>query len=341
MRAIRDSGQADFGSGPLSAAAHEMYLSIVRSGGRATTEEAGTAQKEIQELLDFGLLIHDTDDQSGVVAVDPRALSASLSTAWQREAAQLLNRSATLTAELRELGDVFSELNSQGATGGKIEYVRGKDRINERLAALVDNCSQELLTAQPGGGRTADTVRAAINQDLQVLRRGGITRSIYQPSARYSSPTLEYVETMTDAGSEIRTLGEPFSIMIIIDRKVAVIPGSKDMTQAAFIKDQAVIDYLINAFESLWERAIPFRASREVPPQVLSSLRQQIVRSMAQGIGHRVIARNLGLSERTLARHIAEMREDYGVDTLFQLGWKLAQEAERAGSPDPSKNTLG
>ncbi|MFD7732603.1 hypothetical protein ACFV6F_19710 [Kitasatospora phosalacinea] len=341
MHAIRDSGQGGLGSAPLSPAAHEVYLSIVRSGGRANTAAYGTLQKEIQELLDFGLLIHDTDDQSGVVAVDPRALSVSLSTAWQREAAQLLDRSATLTAELRELGNAFSELSGQSEASGKIEYVSGKDRINERLATLVDSCSQELLTAQPGGGRTADTVRAAINQDLQVLHRGGITRSIYQPSARYSSPTLEYVETMTSAGSEIRTLGEPFSIMIIIDRKVAVIPGSKDMTQAAFIKDQAVIDYLVNSFESLWERAIPFHASREVPPQVLSSLRRQIIRSMAQGVGHRVIARNLGLSERTLARHIAEMREEYGVDTLFQLGWKLSEEAARAGSGDPSEGHLG
>ncbi|MFJ5230345.1 hypothetical protein ACIQBJ_10650 [Kitasatospora sp. NPDC088391] len=329
MRISRDSVPVHSADELLSVAAHEVYLSIVRSGGRANTAEHQAAEKQIQELLDFGLLIHDTDDPSGVVAVDPRALSISLNSAWQREAAHLLQRSAALTAGLRDLGDAFSELNGGGEAGGKIEYVHGFTAIDQRLGMLVENCSHELLTAQPGGGRSAETLRAVIDRDLGVLQRGGITRSIYQPSARYSSPTLDYVETMTAAGSQIRTLGEPFSILIIADRKTAVIPGSEDMKQAAFIKDQAVVSYLLQVFESLWERAIPFHASREVPPQVLSSLRRQIIRSMAQGVGHRVIARNLGLSERTLARHIAEMREDYGVDTLFQLGWKLAQEPEQ------------
>ncbi|MEV4559905.1 hypothetical protein AB0K51_23340 [Kitasatospora sp. NPDC049285] len=311
-----------------------MYLFIVRSGGRVDTTAHEAVREQIVELLEFGLLIRESDDPSVVVAIDPRTLSVSLSTAWQREAAHLLTRSATLSAELQDLGEAFSELTGTGESGGKIEYVQGHTTINQRLAMLVDNCTQELLTAQPGGGRRAETVRAVVDRDLGVLHRGGTARSIYQPSARYSSPTLEYVETMTAAGSQIRTLDEPFSILIIIDRKVAIIPGSKDMTQAAFIKDQAVIAYLVQTFDALWERAIPFHANREVPPQVLTSLRRQIIRSMVQGIGHRVIARNLGLSERTLARHIAELREDYGVDTLFQLGWKLAQEAEDVERPD-------
>ncbi|MFC8716797.1 helix-turn-helix domain-containing protein [Kitasatospora sp. NPDC057198] len=330
MRITRDSGAGHSADELLSAGAREVYLSIVRSGGRAKTREHQAAEKQIQELLDFGLLIHDTDDHSDVVAVDPRALSISLSSSWQREAAQLLHRSVALSADLRDLGDAFSELSGQTEASSKIEYVHGYQSINQRLAMLVDSCTHELMTAQPGGGRSAEALRSAFDRDRGVLRRGGTTRSIYQPSARYSSPTLEYVETMTAAGSQIRTLGEPFSIMIIADRKTAVIPGSEDMTQAAFVKDHAVVAYLIQLFESLWERAIPFHANREIPPQVLSSLRRQIVRFMAQGIGHRVIARNLGLSERTLARHIAEMREDYGVDTLFQLGWKLAQEPDQS-----------
>ncbi|MEU9128049.1 helix-turn-helix domain-containing protein [Kitasatospora sp. NPDC048540] len=339
MKAFGDSASMDPAS-LLSAPARALYLSAIRTGGRLTAAEQSTVQAEVQELLDFGLLVRDLDDPPAVIAVDPKRLSTSLSAAWQREAAQLLARSVALTDELRELGDAFSELSGQVESSGKIEYVQGKVPINQRLAILVDGCSQELLTAQPGGGRRPDTVRTAINRDLGVLRRGGTTRTIYQPSARYSSPTLEYVETMTQAGSHIRTLDEPFNILIVVDRKVAIIPGSKDMTQACFVTDEAVISYLIQTFDSLWERAIPFQGNREVPPQVLSSLRRQIIRSMLQGVGHRVIARNLGLSERTLARHIAEMREEYGVDTLFQLGWKLAQETDDPEADDESAPAL-
>ncbi|GAA3050696.1 hypothetical protein GCM10020229_72670 [Kitasatospora albolonga] len=324
---------AEPGGNPLSRTARALYLSAIQAGGRLTADGQEPTGPDAQELLDYGLFVRDLDTPGTLVAVDPERLSTSRSAAWRREAVQLLTRSAAFDDEIRELGDAYSELTRRADRGGSIEYVQGKVAINERLAALVENCSQELLTAQPGGGRRPETVRTAIERDMEVLRRGGTTRTIYQPSARYSSPTLEYVETMTQAGSQIRTLDEPFTILIVVDRKVAIIPGSKDMTQAAFVRDEAVITYLIQSFESFWERAIPFQGSREVPPEVLSSLRRQIIRAMAQGIGHRVIARNLGLSERTLARHIAEMREDYGVDTLFQLGWRLAQDSAAAQEP--------
>lgn len=341
MSAVGDFEPTEPGSALLSEAARALYLSTIHGGGRLTPSAQDAAKSEVRELIDLGLLVPDLDDPGVVVAVDPKRLSTSLSTSWQRQAVQLLSRSASLAEELRDLGEAYGELSGQARPGGKIEYVQNKAAINQRLALLVEGCSQELLTAQPGGGRRAETLRTAIDRDLGVLRRGGTTRTIYQPSARYSSPTLEYVETMTHEGSQVRTLDEPFNVLIVVDRKVAIIPASEDMTQAAFVRDGAVISYLIHAFEALWERAIPFQGSREVPPQVLSSLRRQIIRLMMQGTGHRIIARNLGLSERTLARHIAEMREEYEVDTLFQLGWKLSELSGGSPTGEASVSELG
>ncbi|MFD0529129.1 helix-turn-helix domain-containing protein [Kitasatospora arboriphila] len=117
----------------------------------------------------------------------------------------------------------------------------------------------------------------------------------------------------------------------MIDRRTAVIPVVDDLNLAAFIHDQAVISYLIEeVFERNWSRALDFDGSPTVPPQVVSRLRQTIIDLMLKGINHRVIARRLGISERTLARHIAEMREDYQVESLFQLGWVLARSAKES-----------
>jgi hypothetical protein len=129
---------------------------------------------------------------------------------------------------------------------------------------------------------------------------------------------------MTDAGSEVRTLEEPFTRVFIIDRKVAVIPTQVDYERAAFINDTAVVTYLFEHFEQMWARSSPFLGATDVPPEVISRMRANILRMMVQGVGHRVIARNLGISERTLARHIADFREEYGSETLFQLGWRMA-----------------
>jgi hypothetical protein len=130
---------------------------------------------------------------------------------------------------------------------------------------------------------------------------------------------------MTSVGGQVRTLGEPFTRLIVVDRLIAVIPFDGDTERAAVVQDEAVVAYLVNQFDGCWERAIPFLGGNDVPPEVVSRLRANIIRMMLQGVGHRVIARSLGLSERTLARHIAELREEHDAETLFQLGWKMAE----------------
>lgn len=319
------------GRGQLSPEARALYKSVVQVQGRVVPAELGEADRpHLRELVDIGLLVPDVEDPGTLVAVDPKQLTAVLTAAWQRKALDLLSRAASLPGDLQELSHAYgaagSGTHASGAHGGgPIEHLHGKTEINRRLADLMDSSAEEVLSAQPGGGARSFPTEAAIALDVAMLRRGVSRRTLYQPSTRYSAPTREYVAAMTEAGGEVRTLGEPFTRMIIVDRLAAIIPISGDTERAAFIQDEAVIGFLVSLFENFWERGIPFQGGLEVPPQVLSRLRENILRMMLEGIGHRVIARNLGLSERTLARHIAELREEYDAETLFQLGWKLSE----------------
>ncbi|WP_147437101.1 helix-turn-helix domain-containing protein [Streptomyces sp. TLI_171] len=170
---------------------------------------------------------------------------------------------------------------------------------------------------------------AALDGDLKALRRGTAMRTIYHASTRYHQPTRDYVATLSAEGWQFRTLDEPYTRLIIIDRKVAILPSSEDINNfATFIHDQSVVNFLMEeVFERNWSRALDFDGERTVPQQVVSRLRQTIVDLLLAGTNHRVIARRLGISERTLARHLAEMREDYNVDSLFQLGYVLGHSA--------------
>jgi DNA-binding NarL/FixJ family response regulator len=135
-------------------------------------------------------------------------------------------------------------------------------------------------------------------------------------------------------------LDEPYTRLIVIDRRVAVIPVADDLSLAAFIHDQAIINYLVEeVFERNWSRALDFDGDRAVPQHVVSRLRQTIIDLLLKGTNHRVIARRLGISERTLARHIAEMREEYNVDSLFQLGYVLAR-ASQVEPPEPPPSSF-
>ncbi|MFF7994125.1 helix-turn-helix domain-containing protein [Kitasatospora xanthocidica] len=310
----------------LSAEARALYLAVIRGDGHlpsgSNPDQTDSAR---DELVGIGLLVPDTDDPNDFIAADPTQLSASLSHSWQRQALDLLSRAVSLPAELQELAQEFHAPKQQG---GSIEYVRGKALIHQRVQQYRASM-EEALALQPGGPRPPDVLSVMVEQDLNTLRSGTTMRTIYHASTRYHQPTRDYVATLARAGGQYRTLDEPYTRLIVMDRRVAVIPIADDMSLAAFIYDPAVVNYLVEeVFEKCWSRALEFEGDRTVPQQVVSRLRQTIIDQMLEGTNHRVIARRLGISERTLARHIAEMRDDYKVDSLFQLGYVLGRKAQ-------------
>ncbi|MFF3001506.1 hypothetical protein ACFVTF_01670 [Kitasatospora sp. NPDC057940] len=324
MSGREQPGTAAIGPSVLSKEARELYLAVIRENGRLPKDsdlaKAGGAQ---EELVAIGLLVADTDEPGVLVAVDPQQLSESLSVTWQRQALDLLTRASALATDLHDLTAAY---HSPEQAGGAIEYVRGKVLINQRVQQIVASASEEILAAQPGGPRPSEALTGILTRDLEALRLGITLRTIYHPSTRYHAPTREYVATITKAGGRFRTLEEPYTRLIVIDRRIAVIPIAEDLNLAAFVHDRAVISYLISEiFERNWSRALDFDGARAVPQQVVSGMRQTIIDLMLEGVNHRVIARRLGISERTLARHLAEMRDEHNVESLFQLGYALAR----------------
>ncbi|MER5867413.1 helix-turn-helix domain-containing protein [Kitasatospora sp. NPDC002040] len=319
------------GSRILSPDARVLYLKAIQQNGRLLRHDCTSEENSaLTELLELGLLIPDSEEPGTFMAVDPSQLSASLSSAWQRQALDLLSRAAALPEDLNDLAEAFHTPNQRG---GAIEYVRGKALINQRLQQDTASGITEGLAMQPGGPRPPALLASSRERDLATLRQGATMRTIYNASTRYHQPTRDYVSILANEGWQFRTLDEPYARLIVVNRRFAVIPVVDD-DLAAFIYDPAVVNFLAEeVFERNWSRALDFDGDRTVPQQVVSRLRQTIIDLLLSGTNHRVIARRLGISERTLARHIAEMREDYNVDSLFQLGYVLG----RAPSNDPNQ----
>ena len=332
------SGKAPFGSVAagtttvLTAEARDLYLRVVRAGGQhPQTATDPVEAAALAELVELGLLVPDTTEAGHLIAVDPTQLAAGLANTWQRQALDLLARTTSLPTEFH---DLFQAFHSPADIGGSIEYVHGKVLINQKIQQYVDSGMKEALALQPGGPRPPELLDATFERDLGSLGRGTTMRTIYHASTRYHQPTRDYVAKLTKAGGQYRTLDEPYGRLIVLDRRLAVIPVGDDMNMAAFIHEPAIAAYLTDAvFEPSWNRALTFDGDRSVPQQVVSRLRQTIIELLLAGTNHRVIARRLGISERTLARHIAEMREDYNVDSLFQLGYVLAQASAASQLP--------
>ncbi|WP_431679580.1 LuxR C-terminal-related transcriptional regulator [Kitasatospora sp. KL5] len=312
----------DRGSGLPDEAGRELYLSVLAQGGRIPLSTVPVGDREaVDQLVAVGLLIPNLID-GAYVAVSPRAVGERIGSEMRSAAADLLWKAERLPADLDHLTRAYDSLPRQSDDPQRATYVDGRERIRHRIAELVSDCKQELLTAQPGPRQPA-TITLARTQDIALVQRGARMRTLYQPQVLAEPWTLGYAAELTEQGAGLRVLDEPFERMLIIDREVAVVPAANDYSRAAFISDPAAVSVLVKIFDRDWARADVVQWAEIDAPAVAASAGHRVGRLLAQGLTQRAVATRLGLSERTVAAHISRLREKYGAQTLFQLGWLM------------------
>jgi len=232
----------------------------------------------------------------------------------------------SVSAAARLLESQVAELLGAMDVGGQresgVEILKGKPAINQRIADALGGCRSELLTAQAGGSRDPETLRVALERDQLALARGAVMRTLYQHSARHDPATAAYVSEITAAGAEVRTFDEFFSRLIVVDRRTAFIPTVADRTAAAVVTHPELVEYLVDIFHRVWQRADPYMAHGT--QNITTPLQDLIIRMLVDGETGKVIAQRLGISDRTFAKRITSLKAEYGVLTSFQLGYQIA-----------------
>jgi DNA-binding NarL/FixJ family response regulator len=210
---------------------------------------------------------------------------------------------------------------------GPFTYVRGLQQIGGYIGGLVAEAEEEVLTAQPQTGRdTGQGLEASIQVERQVLARGARLLTLYQHSARRSTATREYAAVITGLGGEIRTLDEFFNRMIVIDRRIAIIPSPADLKVALAIREPTVVAYLVDVFMRSWERARPFTArDATVMRHIAQEQRAMTMRMLVEGHSDPVSAKRLGVSPRTYAGYVADLKDEFDAETRFQLGYTIGR----------------
>ncbi|MGE7439599.1 hypothetical protein [Kitasatospora sp. NPDC001175] len=284
-------------------------------------EQPGDADCDATAQLRFLNLVRE-DPTLGFVVVDPAYVGAQWAASLYSEAARAVENAAAVGDALRPLQRVYDN-RPVGATG-IIEYLLGSAAINDRLGQVLGGCTTELLVCQPGGPRSQETLDGTFDRDIATLRRGVRMHTLYHEEARSGEAMSAWVSTMTAAGAEIRTLAEPFQRMIIIDRRIAVIPGNEILITsreavAYMVNDPGVAEHLAKSFERDWARADPWGRQ---PTGTLTERQEIIMKGLAAGDSQVVIARRLGMSKRAMAEAIAELKDAYNAKSLFELAHK-------------------
>ena len=302
-----------------------LYEEAVNEGGLAADDQrirpGGEARQAFDLLVSLGLVIHDRE--AGLYQpVDPSAVQARVVAPLSQQGAELLTESAAWAQSFGSLAHAWRR--SPASSRGPFTELQG-EAITTFIASVVADAETELLTAQPQTDRAnPKSLAEAAQRDSTALARGVKMRTLYQHSARRSSITHQYVAAVTGAGGEVRTLDEFFNRLIVVDRRIAVIPGR---TGALAIREPMVVDYLVDVFERHWERARPY-ASRETTMmrEVATEQRAMTIRMLIEGHADPNSAKRLGVSPRTYAGYVADLKTEFGAETRFQLGYLMGRQ---------------
>ncbi|WP_035799518.1 LuxR C-terminal-related transcriptional regulator [Kitasatospora mediocidica] len=324
----------------LDEAARELYLDVLRRGGGVESDEVAERDRDaLRRLVEIGLVVPRVADR-GFTAVSPRAVADRIGLEMRAEAVRLLAGSDQVNGRFSDLIQAYDQLAPAPVGRPAPEWVHGLEQIQKRIARLLSECRTDLITVQPGH-RPAEILDVALQQDLPFLRRGGTLRTIYQPTALTAPATVCYATEVGKLGGQVRVLDEPFQRTIILDRRIAVIPAGDDPTAAVFLEDPAVVAHLVRVFERDWERAETPRWADARRTDTAGSPGGRIGALMAQGLTQGMVARRLGLSERTVAGHLARLRNRYGARTLYQLGWLMRTAEHGADVVDDRSGGIG
>ena len=316
------------GYGPAQRALFEerataLYEEAVNEAGLPQGDPRVAPGGELREAFDLlvslGLLIHD--QEAGLhMPVDPSAVQSRVVAPMSQQGAELIAESAHWAQTFGELAHAWRR--SPGASRGPFTELQG-EAIGAFITSVVADAESELLTAQPQTGRNAPTLAAAAERDMAAIKRGVKMRTLYQHSARRSSSTHSYVVAISAQGAEVRTLDEFFNRLIVVDRRIAVIPGK---IGALAVREPMVVDYLVDVFERHWERARPY-TNREstMLREVAAEQRSMTIRMLIEGHADPSSAKRLGVSPRTYAGYVADLKTEYEAETRFELGYTMGR----------------
>ncbi|MEV3853969.1 helix-turn-helix transcriptional regulator [Streptomyces sp. NPDC050095] len=322
-------------STPLCDEGSRLYADAL-SEGRLERAKADDAPC----LLEAALLHPDPDDANWLRPVPPSAALAQWLNPLEREI-QERRREAV---QLAELFEPFMAITARaGPVTHAITVLEGDARINAAIERLTAECRFEVLTVQPGGGRSENTLNVALKRGETILDRGVAMRSIYQHTVRHSQGTLAYAARMSREKVEIRTLEELIDRLMIFDRSAALIPVGEKRQVALELRHPGLVDYFTKVFEDLWRRATPLLEEPPYPPAAdgITGVQRSIAKLLIEGHVDEAIARRLGMNVRTCRAHIAKIAASLGSGSRAQLGYLIAKSGildQESGLPTGESN---
>lgn len=297
--------------GLLAEAAASLYERLLAAGRIRLCDI--DEPEGLRELIDRGFARERYVGDPVVIPVEPaRAVENALLVAQQR----MLEQHRLLARAFEQMpGLQHTYVTGAGELPDALLSIRVLTDPAEIGALSVEIClsaQREVSNLETAHFTRPPDPRSVKVPPRDVVDRGVKFRNIYARSVLDLPGSGEMLRRCAAAGWEQRIVTELPMKLVLIDESAALLPlDPTGMAGAVLVRAPVIVAMLRSYFDTLWHRAMPMDS---LTAGRLSGVQDRVLRLMLTGATDATVARHLGMSERTVRRHVATLLELLGVD---------------------------
>jgi hypothetical protein len=160
------------------------------------------------------------------------------------------------------------------------------------------------------------------------LAAGRPMRALYPSDVVEDERRLAYVRRWAAAGEQVRLIPQVPPALAVFGGEVALVSSSWGDGPAdgrILLRAPALVAMVNEVFQHYWNRAVPLRGVAGGPGQEDADGQQGILEALMLGAKDEAIARQLGVSLRTVRRRVADLMADLGATSRFQAGMEAVR----------------
>ncbi|MEU9866021.1 helix-turn-helix domain-containing protein [Streptomyces sp. NPDC047971] len=290
------------------------------------------------ELTSLGLIVPTTEthatiadvrdarwkpDTDTVATVDPEIALLRL---LERERERLRDHLAEADraySTLETLAETFLRAGALTRSEIAVEAITDYRRIQQALEDITDVMQESSASMHPGGPNRQIPERM-LDRDRRQIGNGVRVRAIYRSQDAARPELAELLGRRVALGVEIRLAPVIPMNMIIADQQFALVPIRPEEPRegAILARGSVLVRSYLGLYEHCWHTATPYGddAAPERGGDGLSEQQRAALQMLASGMKDEKIARNLGVSLRTVSRMLSELMQELGASSRFEAG---------------------
>jgi hypothetical protein len=280
-------------------------------------QQQGTIRSALATLEGHGLITRTIAQPPRFVAAPPDTVAEGM----------LLRRQAELTearADLEQLAKAYRSGRQTRSTDELVEIVTGAEPLAQRISHLQHSARREFagFVKPPFVVIDIDDAESLADPDVSY-------RAVYDREIVSYPGFLRRLQLSTAPRAVYRIHPSLPMKLMIADRETALLPlgrDSADTTPAAVVvHSSGLLDALLALFDQYWDVSIPLPVnadgSEADDAEGADDADRRVLSLMIGGATDEAIARQLGISLRTVRRRIQTMMRTANAQNRAQLGW--------------------